>query len=443
MAAFSLILAMIIPAMLGLASPGAESPANCHIGSYRLAGGGTIDIAPSEGANLRWRTFSGSTGMLTEGQNGEWVSTEGWTGRRDGTVVTFSDCADARMTFGGRTGEKIAFESRETTFQSGDATLSGRLVLPAGNGKVPVVVLLHGSEQDSAKEFNALQRMFPAEGVGAFVYDKRGTGSSGGAYTQDVELLSKDAVAAMNEARRLAGQRAGRVGFQGPSEGGWVAPLAANRAHVDFVIVSFGLAVTALEEDQESVALDMALHHRSATESREAMQLTRAGERVIESRGTEGYALFDSLRQKYKSQPWYNDVHGDFVYLVLPLNEEQIHDAATKMDFHTSFDYQPMPTLRASTTPQLWILGADDLDAPSGETAKRIQGLIDDRRPFTLAVFPHAEHGMTEYVSGPNGTRLSTRYAPGYFEMMRDFILYGRIANRYGDATITKPPDLR
>jgi hypothetical protein len=33
-----------------------------------------------------------------------------------------------------------------------------------------------------------------------------------------------------------------------------------NGAHVDFAIVTFGLAVTVLEEDQESVALDMYLH---------------------------------------------------------------------------------------------------------------------------------------------------------------------------------------
>lgn len=80
---------------------------------------------------------------------------------------------------------------------------------------MPIVVLLHGAEADSAVRSNSLQRRLPPAGVGAFVYDKRGTGSSTGEYTQDFQILARDAVAAMREARRLAGDRAARIGYQG------------------------------------------------------------------------------------------------------------------------------------------------------------------------------------------------------------------------------------
>jgi hypothetical protein len=46
---------------------------------------------------------------------------------------------------------------------------------------------------------------------------------------------------------------------------------------------------------------------------------------------------------------------------------------------------------------------------------------------------------MTEYELAPNGDRLSTRYAPGYFRMMADFITNGRIGNDYGNPDITQP----
>jgi pimeloyl-ACP methyl ester carboxylesterase len=311
--------------------------------------------------------------------------------------------------------------------------------MPEGNGKVPVVVLVHGSEHDSALDFYALQRMFPAEGIGAFVYDKRGTGSSGGTYTQDFNVLANDAVAAMKEARRLAGARAGRVGYQGGSEGGWVVPLATNRAGVDFAIISFGLAVTVLEEDQESVALDMYFHHRSVQDTKKALELARAGERVIETGGREGYDAFDALRRKYKSEPWYKYVHGDFLWAVLPVDKAQIDALAKRFDFHTPFRYEPMPTLRASTTPQLWILGGDDLEAPSAETAARIRSLIAGGKDYALAVYPGAEHGMTEYELDTRGERVSTHFAPGYFQMMADFIRRGRIGDHYGNAVITRP----
>src|SRR6185437_13745297 len=180
---------------------------------------------------------------------------------------SFSGCTDGDIKFGKQAARRIAFDIRNTAFESGGVKLIGRLILPRGGGKVPVVVLVHGSEHDSALKFYALQRMFPAQGIGAFVYDKRGTGASGGQYTQDFNVLANDAIAAMQEAKRLAGARLDRIGYQGGSEAGWVVPLAANRARVDFTIVGFGLAVTVLQEDQESVALDMRFHRHSAEDT--------------------------------------------------------------------------------------------------------------------------------------------------------------------------------
>ena len=414
---------------------------DCRLGAYRLADGGMVDVAPSDGDTLRWRAWNGDTGKMRPQQDGSWTSTYGWTDRPDGRTISFSDCANGEIAFGNLTGKKIAFDVTDATFTGeGGVKLAGRLVMPKGQGKVPVVVLVHGSEKDSAREFYSLQRMFPAQGIGAFVYDKRGTGGSGGTYTQDFETLARDAVRAMDEARRLAGVRAGRVGYQGGSEGGWVVPLAANRAPVDFAIISFGLAVTVLQEDQESVALDMHFHHHSADDTRKALELARAGEHVVETLGKDGYEAFDALRQKDRSEPWYKDVHGDFLFAVLPLDKAQIGAMAKEFGVDTTpFRYEPMPALRASTTPQLWVLGGDDLEAPSAETARRIRALIAEGRAYTLALYPGAEHGLTLYELNDKGERLSTRFAPGYFQMMADFIRNGRVGARYGNAAITAP----
>ena len=94
--------------------------------------------------------------------------------------------------------------------------------------------------------------------------------------------------------------------------------------------------------------------------------------------------------------------------------------------------------LRASTTPHLWILGGNDLDAPSGETSRRIKSLIAEGKGYTLAVYPRAEHGMTLYELDAKGERVSTRYVPGYFAMMRDFIRNGGIGGHYDSAKIIR-----
>ena len=431
-------LGLLAVSLLAAILAAADTTNDCHIGSYRLSDGRAIDIAPSEDDTLRWRMFTGETGQLHPQKDGTWTSTYGWTNHADGKTVAFSVCDKGEITFDKQTGQRIDFNVSDTSFESKGVKLVGRLVMPKGAGKVPVVVLIHGSEHDSARDSYALQRMFPAQGIGAFVYDKRGTGASGGTYTQDFAVLADDAVSAMKEARRLAGAQLGRIGYQGGSQGGWVVPLAVNRAPVDFAIVSFGLAVSVLEEDQESVALDMYFHHHSAEDTKSALALARAGERVIETGGKEGYEAFDALRQKYKSEPWYKDVHGDFVFFIMPLDQKQIIEAiAHDFNFYTPFRYDPMPALRASTTPQLWVLGTDDMEAPSAETAQRIKSLIAEGKNYTLAVYPGAEHGMTEYELDAKGERLSTRYAPGYFQMMADFIRDGRIGEHYGKAEIT------
>jgi hypothetical protein len=311
--------------------------------------------------------------------------------------------------------------------------------MPKGNGKVPVVVLVHGAEHDSGLIGYSLQRMLPAEGIGAFVYDKRGTGKSGGAYSQDFNLLADDAVAALREARRLGGMRVARIGYQAGSEGGWVAPLAANRAPVDFVIVCFGLAVSVIDEDQQEVEIEMREEGHSRAEIAQALEVARAAETVIASGFSQGFRQFDAVRAKYRNATWYKDLHGNYTWMLLPYSQSQLKAMAPKYIWGTPFYYDPMQTLRGGTTPQLWILGGEDYEAPSAETGRRIRSLIADGRPFTLAVYPGAEHGMTLFEKGADGERVSTRYAPGYFAMIRDFARSGRLDGRYGNAEITKP----
>jgi hypothetical protein len=84
------------------------------------------------------------------------------------------------------------------------------------------------------------------------------------------------------------------------------------------------------------------------------------------------------------------------------------------------------------------VLGSDDLDAPSEETGKRIKSLIADGKDYTLAVYPGAEHGMTEYELNAKGERVSTRFPAGYFQMMADFVRDGHIHEHCGKAEITK-----
>jgi uncharacterized protein len=421
---------------------GTGTAAYCQIGTYRFSDGEIVDIAQSEGDTFRWRKLDGTTGVFHKRDEDIWTSTLGWTSRPDGHTASFTHCASGEIEFDGKKAHRIAFDVTDTLFEGRSGTkLAGRLVLPKGNERIPIVVLVHGAERDSARETYALQRLLPAENVGGFVYDKRGTGGSEGKYTQDFDTLADDAVAAMKEAKRIAGARCASIGYQGGSQGGWVAPLAATRAPVDFVIVSFGLAVSVIDEDQEEVALEMRLKGHTEEEISKALEVASAAEALFESSFTKGFERFDSVRVKYRNEPWYKDLHGNYTHFILPYTAAEIREKGKDFIFGTPFRYDPMRTLRAVKAPQLWILGEDDLEAPSAETSRRIKTLITEEKPITLALFPHAEHGMTEYDVAPNGERVSTRYAPGYLVMMGDFARSRQLSDSYGSSVIVRPKE--
>lgn len=164
-------------------------------------------------------------------------------------------------------------------------------------------------------------------------------------------------------------------------------------------------------------------------------------EKLAASGFAHGYRNLDVLRARCHSAPWYKYVRGDYTWLLLSRSDAQLRALGRKVNaWHIPFHYDPMPVLMADTVPQLWMLGGQDFEAPSAVTSLRIKSLISECKPFTLARYPHASHGIMLFDTRADGKRVYTRYAPGYFAMMRDYILKGHLAPAYGDAVITRPP---
>ena len=416
-----------------------DMASDCRVGTYHLHDGSDVLISSSmEDSQLDWQRWDGTMGELTRNADGSWSSTLGWTSRPDGKRVSFSDCAKGEIVFNGIKGKRIPLIVTNTRFRGTDANLAGRLVMPVGGARVPIVVLVHGAENTSALKYLQFLALFPSHGIGTFVYDKRGTGESGGNFSADYELLAKDAVAAMREARRLAGARANRVGYWGGSQGGWVAPLAATQAPVDFVITSHGLAVSPVEEDRESITLDMTRRGYGPDIVAKAMEISDATAGIIASGFKDGYERIDALRTKYGAEPWFKYVHGDISFVILDMPHAQARELGSKFAVGIRPFYDSMPVLRELKTPQLWILGQDDLDAPSAETLRRLKALAQDGHPITFAVFPHAQHAIYEYEETPmpEAKRTNTRHPDGYFSIMHDFIIQGRLESHYGSSVL-------
>ena len=429
--------------------PGADVDARpdpamvCHVGVYRLDDGSWVDVAPLVNTGLRWRRLDGSTARMTPDDEGRWISTLGSTTRIEGPQPQFGSCDSGRITFEGRSGGRVALNVQDTTFIGhGGDRLHGRLILPPGDGTVPIMVEIHGSEGANALDFNAFQRFAPASGVGVFVYAKRGSGGSEGRYTQDFHILAEDAAAAVAEARRLADVRAGRVGLHGASQGGWVAPLAASLTEVDFVIVGFGLAYGVLAEDSDQVMLDLKTKGWGPDVLERAREITDVTGAFVASRGAVGFDGLEAVRTLYRAQPWYADIKGEFTGMLLNAPNEQIIAMAPQLDVGTSWDYDPLPVLSGLTAPMLWIQAEKDTGAPPEATRQRLIDLSALGRPITLLEYPDTDHGIVRFETGFDGRRTSLGYAPGYYQAVLDWARKGRLEGAYGEGRfLARPTD--
>jgi pimeloyl-ACP methyl ester carboxylesterase len=420
-------------AQAATAAQAAEPPGRCHVGVYRLADGALVDVAPTKDA-MRWRLMDGRSGELKLDSTGGFASTLGWTGRPDGVQVAFGTCEQDRITFAGQAGQKLKFKAIDTTFMGDGVKLAGRLVLPEGDGPVPISILVHGSEDYSGRDRYFEQRAWPAQGVGIFVYDKRGTGASDGKYTQDFRVLARDAVAAVKEARRLAGARAGRVGLDGGSQGGWIAPLAASQTPVDYVIVRFGMAESALAEDRSEVLLGLQEKGYGEDVLAKARKLTDVTGKIMATRFEQGWDELDALRQAHGQEPWFKDVEGEYSGEIVHHTRAEAVELGRKADVGTSWDYEPLPVLQKLDTPMLWILAGSDREAPVEETRRRLLALAKAGRPITVIEFPKTDHGILEFETAADGERTPTRYADGYFRADVDYAKTGTLPGRYGAA---------
>lgn len=407
----------------------------CAVGYYRLPGGDGVDLGYADTGKLRWRRTDGTSGLLAPSGEHAWASTFGWTGRADGLQVDTRLCAQGEITFDGKAGRRVPFALTETRFDSGGARLVGRLILPTGEERVPVVVLVHGSEDSSALRFYALQRLLPATGVGVFVYDKRGTGESSGVFTHDLHQLADDAAAALAEARRLSGRRLGRIGFYGTSQGGWTAPRAATLTAADFVMVGYGLAVSPLDEDREAIALDMTRHGFGRAETTKALEIGKAAESIIRSGFQSGYQELAALRETFRGEPWLPYVRGNVTRLMIEMPEATLRKVGPTAFNGVLPDYDPMPVLKTLEVPQLWILGGQDIDAPYAETFRRLRTLQADGKPVSIAVYPHVEHGLYAFEE-VGGERLSTRQPASLLALLNDFARTGCVKKAYEEADI-------
>lgn len=423
--------------------PAPDPQLACLTGAYTLEDGRVLTLTLlTSGNGLRWRLPDGRTSRISRGDGGIWSGQIGWTNHEDrSTSVQPASCGDGTLRVDKLVGKRVELGSQDTRFAGDGVELAGRLLLPPGSQPVPIAVLVHGSEDYSAVTYGWQQYLFAANGIGAFVYDKRGTGASSGKYTQDFNLLAADAAAALKEARRLAGARAGRVGFMGGSQAGWIIPLAAGRSDAEFAAVAYGLAGSPLDEDRDQVLLELRRAGHGEDVLAKAREVTAATGAIVASGFKDGYEKLAEVSARYDKEPWWKELRGEFTGQVVGYPGWLLGVIGPWYDVGTSWNHDPMPPLLALKPPLLWVLAGADREAPPEQTRERLLDVARRGGRVTLLEFPDTDHGILEFEQDADGTRHHTRTADGYFRLLVDWIRDGRLgAEPYGRARLLAQP---
>jgi dienelactone hydrolase len=398
------------------------------LGAWRLDDGAVVTIAPSADDTWRYRALrDGSSGRLHPVAGG-WQAGPGFSDRDPAALVVALDGDRLRWLASDappRHADRVAVVERDLAWTSGDARLRGRLVMPATPGPHPVVVLVHGSERRPAIDQWHDPYMLAAHGIAGLVYDKRGTGESGGEFSADFRVLAADAAAAGTLLASEPEIDHRRIGFAGFSQGGWVAPLASELfGRSAGVLVGYGMIDSPLAEDRWQCLRAVRGNGGDARDLAEAARLVDATHRLLTSDLGEGWPAFKAVVRGNRDRPWLRQLDqnacigpGFAAYPAWVIRSFAGRRLPPAMDWN----YASHALLAASSTPMLWLLAANDSEAIVDETAAALRRLAAAGKPYEVVVLEGAEHGMVMHRRNRTGELEPVGYHPDYFARMLAF----------------------
>ena len=435
---YSRVYSLFIFFVLGLFSSVSKADSSCIEGAYQTSTNETIVIHGITSPRYR-NVTTGKAGRMLLSDNATYSLSQHLSDNQPGSAtIKFSPDCD-RLSITNKhsrqpvtTADKISMQVTETTFVSEGIELAGRFVVPQGNGPFPYVVLVHGSGPHSGLSTFYHQYGFPAYGIAAFVFDKRGTGLSAGKMTNNFNTLAVDAAAALRHVRKSAPTKVASAGFSGYSQGGWISPLAASKSdRADFVIVNYAMVNSSLYEDKQQAMCELKKQGFTNAQMKTAGQAIDRAHQIIVNGFKDGYQRqAAALRKDYQHEPWFGKFEGEFSGEVLT---NQISDSLRNDDL--SFDYDSRETLDMLSVPMLWMLAGSDKEAPPNMTANYLARRAHSDSSTSMLIHRDTDHGFV-YFQNVNGKRQATHYAPDLFKIKADWIKDGfkqRISPQWED----------
>jgi pimeloyl-ACP methyl ester carboxylesterase len=282
-----------------------------------------------------------------------------------------------------------AWRETDVTIPNGAITLAGSFLVPAGRGPFPAVVFLHGS--GGAARFGlgdrARVQAYLREGIAVLAYDKRGVGGSTGDYRRvGLRELSEDGLAALRWLGTRDEVRRDARGFDGRSQGCWLAEMAAaSSGDVAFVVSQVGGGVSPWRQELHRVTAELRAEGAApaSVDSARAWVLLH----YAVAKGDSAWDRYLEVAAAQQGRPW------------LELKRPYATPEQARASWERLSNYEPSPDLARMRCPMLAVLGADDRSTPTEETAVAFHA---SARPagasaFEVHVLPDVGHELLEF----------------------------------------------
>jgi len=301
----------------------------------------------------------------------------------------------------------LPYLEEQVSFVNGDVKLAGTLVLPRQPRRYPAIVFLHGS--GSATRWGAMYYAvhFAKQGLATLIYDKRGSGASGGDWTQSsLDDLARDGLAAIQYLKSRKEIDAKKIGIWGISQAGWVASrLCSMTNDVSFMIMVSGGGVR--PHDSEMFSYNTRFKHAAMTdtEKSEATVLLDQYFSYLKT-GEKREALLGAI-EAAKQKGWYQYVSLD---RILPSQDGLVH-------WNWVARYDPAVDIQKIKFPVLLLFGENDTEQPVSLAVKAWEkGLTAaQNKDYRIRIFPEANHGIRS--GSHEGGDQWPRFVEGYLDM--------------------------
>ena len=335
--------------------------------------------------------------------------------------------------------EPLPYSEEEVAFKSGRILLAGTLTTPQGSGPFPAVILLTGIGPQNRDEeifgfkiFEKIADYLTRKGMAVLRYDDRGVGGSTGNTMQSTtEDFAGDALAAIEFLKKQNKINIKKIGFLGHSEGGIIAPLAAENSNdVAFMVLMSGFGVTGGELLLE--------------QQRELLQRSNVPDSII----TEDLDLQKKINETLAAGKDLNDIEKDIraftekdynnlskeVKASIPNKEAYINSNVRSQIltfnnpwFRFYVQYDPIPALEKVKVPVLMTFGELDLQVPVAQNKPKMEEALTKggNKNFKSIVFPNANHLYQTAKTGNPGeySQLPKEFVPGFLDTIANWIL--------------------